>query len=156
MDHNEIILHIKTFLVDHYQMVIATNGEYPWIATVYFSFDEALNLYFLSDPNTTHCKHITGNSNVSIAIATSPQNPAIKKKGLQLFGVVEQISDKHKITHALNLWRKTLGVTSDLYTYEGMMKNAIKGRMYKVTPRKMKYFNEELWEEGSEPMIDFL
>lgn len=134
-------------------MVIATYGEYPWIATVYYSLDKDLNFYFLSDPATLHCRQIESNPNVALSISDAPQNPVSKKKGVQIFGVAEKISEIHKITHALNLWRKTLGVTSAAYTYKGMMKKAIKGRMYKVEPRKMKLFNEELWTEGSEPTI---
>lgn len=148
------IEYIRDFLKGHYQMAVATNGEHPWIATVYFSYDEDLNFYFLSNPETIHCKHIATNPHVSVSIAHSPQNPAEKKKGLQFFGIAEQISDKHKIIHAITLWRKTLNVTSDTYTYEGMMKKAIDGRMYKVTPKKMKLFNEDIWEEGTEPVID--
>ncbi|GIK84140.1 MAG: hypothetical protein BroJett025_07620 [Patescibacteria group bacterium] len=146
---------IKKYLTDKYQMVLATSGaEYPWIATLYFSFDDELNLYFLSSPNTLHCKQIDENQKVAVAIADSPQNPTSNKKGLQIFGVAQQISGKHKITHALNLWKKTLGVTSTEYSYEGMTKKLISGRMYKIIPKKIKFFNEELWEEGKEVTIE--
>lgn len=48
-----------------------------------------------------------------------------------------------------------MGVTSDAYTYTGMMKKAIKGKMYKVTIKKVKFFNQELWQDGNEPLIEF-
>ncbi|NCN44997.1 MAG: hypothetical protein COU63_00255 [Candidatus Pacebacteria bacterium CG10_big_fil_rev_8_21_14_0_10_36_11] len=144
----------RKYITERVQMVIATQGEHPWIATVYYSFDDDLNLYFLSNPETIHCKHITANPQVAVAIADSPQNPASKKMGIQIFGLAEQITSKNKIVHALKLWRNTLNVKSDAYTYEGMMKKLIKGRMYKITPKKMKFFNEEVWEEGDEPLID--
>ncbi len=154
MKETDVLKHIKDFLCERYQMVIATYGEdHPWIATVYYSFDKDLSLYFLSDPNTLHCQQIAKNPNVALSISDAPQNPSAKKKGIQIFGMAEQVSGMHKIKHALGLWRKTLGVTSNAYTYEGMMKKAIKGRMYKVEPVKIKFFNEELWEEGSEPTI---
>lgn len=146
--------HIQAFIKKNFQMTIATYGEQPWIATVYYSADDELNIYFLSDPNTIHCQHIARNPEVAISIANSPQSPTSKKKGLQIFGIAEQISSEKKISHALNLWRNSLGVTSDSYTYAGMMKNAIKGRMYKVTVKKVKFFNQELWSEGEEPLIE--
>ncbi|MFZ1720991.1 MAG: pyridoxamine 5'-phosphate oxidase family protein [Microgenomates group bacterium] len=148
------IEHISDFIKSNTQMTIATYGDSPWIATVYYSSDDALNLYFLSDPDTIHCHHIKVNPNVAVSIADSPQAPSSNKIGLQISGIAEQISDKKKIVHALDLWRKTLGVTSNAYTYAGMMKKAIKGRMFKVTPNKIKFFNEELWEEGSEPVVE--
>lgn len=147
--------YIKDFLKDdNKQMVIATYGEHPWIATVYFSFDQDLNLYFLSDPDTIHCQHIMNNPNVAVAIAKSPQNPSSKKKGLQIFGIAEQLVEVSQIKHALDLWRSTLGVTSDKYTYEGMIKNEISGRMFKVVPKKIKFFNEEIWDDGEEFVIE--
>lgn len=148
MKKNEVQTQVFEYLRSNFQMAIATYGDYPWIATVYYSIDETLNLYFLSDPKTIHCSQIKKNPNVAIAIADSPQNPAQNKKGIQLYGFAEEISGMHKIKHALSLWKKTLGVTSDAYTYEGMMKQAITGRMYKVTPKKIKYMNPELWKEA--------
>lgn len=135
-------------------MSIATYGDDPWIATVYYSTDDKLNLYFLSNPETIYCRHIEVNPKVAIAVADSPQNPNSNKKGMQIFGLAEQISGKQKITHALDLWKKTLKVSSDAYTYAGMMKKAIYGRMYKVTIVKIKFFNEDLWEEGKEPLLE--
>lgn len=147
--------YIKDFLKDdNKQMVIATYGEHPWIATVYFSFDQDLNLYFLSDPDTIHCQHIMNNPNVAVAIAKSPQNPSSKKKGLQIFGIAEQLVEVSQIKHALDMWRSTLGVTSDKYTYEGMIKNETSGRMFKVVPKKIKFFNEEIWDDGKEFVIE--
>lgn len=138
---------------DRLQMVIATNGEYPWIATVYYALDADLNFYFISDPKTLHGLHIGTNPHVALSISDSPQLPSSKKKGIQVYGVATQLKDEKEIQFGLELWRKALQVTSDAYTYEGMMKNVIQGRLYKITPKKIKYFNEELWEEGKEKTI---
>ena len=61
-------------------MVVATYGSHPWIATVYYTLDQDLNIYFLSDPNTIHCRQIAKNPKVAITIADSPQRPTSKKK----------------------------------------------------------------------------
>ncbi|MCD8507476.1 pyridoxamine 5'-phosphate oxidase family protein [Candidatus Woesebacteria bacterium] len=74
-------------------MVLATYGEHPWIATLYYSSDEELNVYFLSNPETLHCKQIVENPHVALSIADSPQEPSSKKKGIQIYGLAEQISD---------------------------------------------------------------
>lgn len=149
----DVLKQIADFLHDRCQMVIATNGEHPWIATVYYSLDGDLNIYFLSDPKTLHCRHIATNPHVSISISDAPQNLSSKKKGMQIYGIAEEIFGEKNITQALHFWRKTLGVTSEEYTYEGMKKNKIKGRIYKVVPKKIKFYNEELWEDGDEKMI---
>ncbi len=148
------LTYIKKYLHDNFQMVVATYGRHPWVCTVYYSVDENLNLYFLTNPSTIHGKQIANNSKVAVAIAESPQLPSSKKKGLQIYGICEQISGKKRITHAISLWRETLGVAHPDYSYEGMMRNAISGRMYQITPKKIKFFNEELWEEGMEKLIN--
>jgi len=146
--------HVKKYLTNHFQMVLATNGRFPWVCTLYYSIDSDLNIYFLTGPTTIHGKQIAKNGKVAVAISDSPQTPASKKKGLQIYGLCKQISGVRKVTHAITLWKQTLGVTSDKYSYEGMLKKAITGRMYKITPKKIKFFNEELWEEGKEKLIE--
>ena len=153
MERKEILDHIKAFLFSHFQMAISTYANYPWTATVYYSVDDDLNIYFLSDPKTLHCRQIEKNAKVSVNIADAPQKPTALKKGLQIYGKAKKISGVNKIKHALSLWKKTLDVTSPLYTYEGMINKSIKGRMYKITPVRIKYFNEALWTEGNEPVV---
>lgn len=135
-------------------MVIATYGDFPWIATVYYSIDDNMNIYFLTSPKTIHAQQIKSNPKVAIAIADSPQSPNSQKKGLQIYGLCEEVTGMRKITHAITLWTKTLNVTDKNYSYQGMVKKTISGRMYKVTPQKIKFFNEELWEEGQEKLIE--
>jgi uncharacterized protein YhbP (UPF0306 family) len=151
----ENLEHISKYLQEHFQMVLATNGEFPWVSTLYYSTDRDLNIYFLTGPKTIHGLQIAKNPKVAMAVSDSPQTPASKKKGLQIYGMCEQISGAHKVTYAIELWKKTVGVTSDKYSYEGMLKKAISGRMYKITPKKIKFYNEELWEEGKEQTVDF-
>jgi len=46
MNKNQIIEHITTYLSDRNQMVVATSGEHPWIATVYYALDAHLKFLF--------------------------------------------------------------------------------------------------------------
>jgi len=146
---------ILDFLKKHKLMFVATQGTHPWIAALYYSFDRDLNLYFLSDPATLHCKHIEKNVNVAVAIADSTQHPRVLKKGLQIYGLAKQISDAKKIFHALSLWKKSIGYKGAEISYKNMMKKVIKGRMYKIMPKKIKFFNQELFkvEDGKEPIL---
>lgn len=147
---------ILEFLKKHKLMFVATQGEHPWIAALYYSFDSDLNLYFLSDPATLHGKHIKKNTNVAVAIADSTQHPESFKKGLQIYGQAKQISDAKKISHSLSLWKKSIGYKGKEISFENMMKKIIKGRMYKITPKKIKFFNQELFkvEDGKEPILE--
>lgn len=144
------------FISQHNFMIVATYGDFPWIASVYYSFDNDLNLYFLSDPATLHCKQIAQNPAVAVAIADSHQPVSKLKKGLQLWGVAKQISGEKKINHALTLWKKSLNVKNPQLTYTNMLKKVITGRMYQISPKRIKLFDQELFkvEDGKEPVLE--
>lgn len=134
-------------------MVIATYGDHPWIATVYFAIDENLNLYFFSNPSTIHCQQILSNPKVAVSVADAPQDPTSKKKGLQLCGNAYQLTEEADIREAMERWKKALKVNNSDYSFEGILQNKIKGRMFKVIPNKVKLFDQDLYEEGKEPLI---
>ncbi|EKD80086.1 MAG: hypothetical protein ACD_40C00209G0002 [uncultured bacterium] len=145
---------IKKYLVDHVQMSVSTAGEFPWIFTAYYAIDSNLTIYFLTSPSTIHGKQLVNNSKVAVAIADSPQNPVGKKAGLQLSGICTQLTEESEVRVGLDLWRAKLHVESPDYTYEGMQTGKISGRMYKIVPKKIKFFNEALQEEGKEKLIE--
>lgn len=132
-------------------MTIATYGEFPWIAAVYYTFDQNLNLYFLSDPSTLHAKQILRNPKVSVAISDSHQDINKDKRGLQLSGIAQQISGITKIKHVLSLWKTNLGVVDPTLTYK-----AVVGSMFKVIPKRIKLFDQQLFKvkDGMEPILE--
>lgn len=146
---------VKNFLAQHNQMVIATYGDHPWIATVYYSFDDDLNLYFLSSPTTLHARHIAENKNIAVAISKE-QKITSRKQGLQLYGYVHQITKAELIKHALRHWKDALSVTDPELNYENMIKKVVNGRMYKIIPKKIKLFHEGLFDvdDGEEPTLE--
>lgn len=148
--------HIFDYLKQHNLMQLATSGsDHPWIASVYYSFDTDLNLYFLSSPTTIHCQQIAENPKVAVAITNTNQNMTGLKKGLQIYGLAEQISDILKVKHAIKLWKDSLGVVDDELNHENMARKFISGRMYRITPKKIKFFNQELFKvkDGNEPIL---
>jgi uncharacterized protein YhbP (UPF0306 family) len=74
------------------------------INTAYYCFTKALELYFVSDPNTIHCTNLAHNPNIAIAICDSHQHWGEPLRGLQLFGSchVATIAESAKalFTHA--------------------------------------------------------
>ena len=148
--------HVVEILEQHKLMSVATYDNHPWIATVFFSFDKELNLYFLSAPRTLHCRHIEKNDKVAVAIFDSKQKPSDKKKGLQIYGVAKPISKKVIFKHALRLWKGSMNIKDPEMTYENMVKNPKGGRMYKISPKRIKFFNQELFKtkDGKEPILE--
>lgn len=148
------LVHISKYLSDHMQMSASTYGDFPWIFTAYYAIDKDLNLFFLTGPTTIHGKQLVDNPNIAVAIADSPQSPVGKKAGLQMSGVCSQLTKELEVKKALSLWCDRMQVQSPDYSYEGMQLGRISGRMYKIVPKKIKFFNEALQEEGQEKLIE--
>ncbi len=142
---------ILDFLSRHKLMAVATYGEHPWIATVYYAFDKNLNIYFLSSPTTLHAKNILKNPKVAIAIAGSDQNINKPKRGLQLYGNAKQISGFEKVKYALRLWKINLGVVDPALTVKAATES-----MFKITPKRIKLFDQKLFKvpDGEEPVLE--
>lgn len=144
---------IKEYLSSHIQFALATSGDHPWIATMYYGIDDDLNIYFLTNPATIHAKDLKQNPLVSAVIADSPQHPESKKIGIQLYGTAAEIEGEAALKAAFAIWCKVLHVTDPKYSYEGIKSGELKYRLYKLTPKKIKYYNEELWDD-KEQLLD--
>ena len=64
-----------------------------WSATVFFAYDNNLNLLFFSREDTRHCLNIAKNSIVSVAINQDCGSPDMIK-GLQFVGQVKKVATK--------------------------------------------------------------
>ena len=147
---------VHEFLGTQKLMCLATYGDHPWIATVYFSFDDDLNIYFITSPTTLHGKHIKKNKHVAAAIVDSHQKPSDAKRGLQLYGVVSEVSGENKIRHGLRLWKDALNISRPDISFENMKKGLYKGRIFKLTPKKIKLFDQDKFKvpDGEEPFLE--
>lgn len=61
-----------------------------YINTAYFCSSENLELYFLSDPGSLHCRNLSTNSSMAIAIFSSSQKWNGPGRGIQLFGTCRE------------------------------------------------------------------
>jgi uncharacterized protein YhbP (UPF0306 family) len=153
MDKNTLQA-IKEYMSSHVQFALATNGEHPWIATMFYGVDDDLNIYFLTSPETIHARGLKKNPLVSAVIADSPQKPDSKKIGIQLYGNASEIEGEEAIKAGFKIWCNVLKVTDPKYSYEGIKSGDLHYRLYKLVPKKIKYYNEELWGKDDEKVID--
>lgn len=56
------------------------------IHTAYFCYSEQLELYFLSHPDSTHCRNLVLNPSIAMTIFSSAQRWGSPDRGAQLFG----------------------------------------------------------------------
>lgn len=123
---------------------------------LHYVFDNDLNLYFLSGEKTLHCRQIIKNEKVAVAIVDSHQQYSDKLKGLQLWGVAKQVSETEKIKYILKSLSRILNNKDDELSYEKAIKGVVKNKIYKITPKRIKLFSEELFDTlpGEEPVLE--
>ncbi len=62
------------------------------INTAYFSHSDELRLYFLSHPDSLHCRNLSSNPSMAATVFSSRQQWTDPGQGVQLFGTFEQTS----------------------------------------------------------------
>ncbi len=142
------------FLKNHKLMTIATHDEKLWIATVFYVADESLNLYFLTSPKTEHGQHIAKNGMIACNIVDSHQQVTNQKVGLQIEGTAEKVSVLESIKKVLQMWHATNPGKEEKLSFDKIKNKVIKMRVYKVTPNRLKFFNEKLYSEEESKVFE--
>lgn len=138
---------IIKFLNKNILMTLATAYPKPWVATVYFVTDEDFNFYFVSSPNSKHSKDIDKNKNVACAIYDSHTKNSDKKAGIQMKGTAKMVKNWNEVEKYLLLWNKKNPGMEKVVNVKNMKEKVISSRVYKITPKYVKFFNQELFGE---------
>lgn len=123
---------ILAYLEKNRLMTLATSsGNIPWAATVFFAYEQDLNVYFLSEEETRKIQNILKNTKVAATIDRD-QPGSGKVRGIQLEGVAE-VCKAPSVFLARYSWAKDYLATS---------------RIYKITPSKIIYLDDERFGPG--------
>ena len=113
-------------------MQLATVGKTgPWICTVHFIEDEALNLYWLSLPDRRHSKELAENARVAITVAVKLEMPVI---GIQAEGRAEEVQDSEVIKNVMKKYVTKYKIGDSFY--ENYVAGSNKHKLYKFTPNR--------------------
>ncbi|MEO8582076.1 MAG: pyridoxamine 5'-phosphate oxidase family protein [Patescibacteria group bacterium] len=157
-DISQIKPQLLAFLHDHQIMAISTFYKEPWIASVYYAVDDKLDFYFVSTPGRTHSKQILQQPQVACAIYDSEQTPLkqeqFTKTGVQFSGEAHLLKDPVEVKYGLDIWEKVLKISDSTYfSVEKILGGQIAENVWKVTPEKLKFFNEEFFDENEVPLF---
>ena len=137
---------IDNYLKSQRLMSVATYGDIPWIANVYYVHDKDLSLYFLSKHWREHCKAIDENEKVAVAIADSSQPIYKPQKGLQINGMAKSVNIISSLQWMFKMWNKLIaGAKGEKLSDPKKFLDAGLSKVYKITPKRIKFFNTELW-----------
>ena len=134
---------ILSYLSKYKLVSVGTNHKLPWAANVYYLFDDDFNLYFVSNPNTKHCKNIARNPKVSVTIADSSQDPNGNKVGFQGRGIAKKVTSVNEIKEIIKSWNKRGFVA---LTYK-LFSKVWKSRFYRIKLTHIQMFDENQPEE---------
>ncbi|MBI2357044.1 pyridoxamine 5'-phosphate oxidase family protein [Candidatus Dojkabacteria bacterium] len=134
---------IFEFLKHNKLITLATSdSEFPWVCNLYYVVDDNLHFYFLSSPQTIHAKQLMENNKVAFTVTDTHQTPTDKKKAIQATGIAKKVTDLKKVIWFISQFTKD----PKKYNAKEIVKSI--GRVvYEITPTKMKFFNQELYEE---------
>ncbi len=135
--------HVADFLKGNKIMSLGTyDANNPWMCNVYYVVDDNLHLYFLSGPETIHVQQIEENDKVSFTITDTHQVPTDKKKAIQGWGRAKKVTSLKKVIWFISMFTKE----PTKYNPSEIIKSI--GRVvYEITPVKVKFFNQELYEK---------
>ncbi len=132
-------------------MSLATTGDSISNCVVYVAVDKDFNLYFISEPNSEHCKNIALHNGVACAIADSRQPVRAKKIGAQIKGTAHEVTGVGQLEAIITMWNATNPGMESIISINNFRNKILKSQAYKIVPTEIKFFNEELYgEEGFE------
>ena len=142
-----IVQIVLEYMRNHNTMTISTCGEDgPW-ATALFYVNDRLNLYFLSDPKTLHCRNIAANPVVAATI-NEDYHDWRKIKGIQLKGRVEMVSGAREKAFAFAIYTKKYPFVKEFFSSPAALTKAMFTKVtsttfYKLTPERVLFLDNE-------------
>ncbi len=132
-------------------MAVSTVDENgSWVCPVYFGYDEKLNLYFISMPDSKHVQNILKDERVAVAIFKTEYLPNTDRDvlGLQLKGTAHHLDSHDEVLEAVRHYygreAKNIDYTSKVVKHLG--DNAV-WNFYKVTPTEAWCFDSRIFGE---------
>ena len=133
-------------------MSTVSPGNRAHINTAYFCYSPAMEVYFLSDASSTHCRNLEKNSSMAITIFRSAQAWGRPDRGLQLFGTCHPAAAVHRANAELLYGRRFPTYLRYMVSVRG--KDRRTGgqlrsyRFYRFVPREVKILDEREFGGG--------
>ena len=125
-----------------FSIATVTPGGRAYINTAYFAFSSELELFFLSHPDSHHCRNLETNPSIAVTVFPSRQTWGGDDRGLQLFGAGREATGRDarraervyaKRFRSYTAWKKGLGPRDRARQY----------RLYVVKVNRLKLFDEK-------------
>lgn len=121
-------------------------GNRAHINTAYFCYSPDLEICFLSDPSSQHCRNVARKPSMAITVFRSSQVWNNSDRGLQLFGTCRETKGRH-VDRAERLYGKRFPIYAKLMGGKAaaQRRQAVQlrsYRFYRFVPREVKILDE--------------
>ena len=135
---------LKKLIIDYLEharlMQVATSKDnQPWVCSVYFAYDDELNLYWLSKLDRRHSLEIEQNEKVAGTIVL-PHTPGDKVRGLQFAGIAKKLVGE-ELKQGLNVYAKRMGTKEE--KQQSILDGTLGHTIYKIKPSVFVLFDEQ-------------
>lgn len=145
-DKEKIVQSIISILENNTLLTLSTFDEknnQPCCSTAYYVFDNKLNLYLWTSPNTLHSKNIKRNPKVAVNIFDSTQKWGTLLKGLQIFGKAKVVDKKELLIGGVLYMKRFPSVVKFVKKILDFHSLKLESKMYKIEMNRIKVFDEE-------------
>ncbi len=141
---------LKEYLSQGRVLQLATvSKDQPWISTVYFVVDDAINLYWLSFPTRRHSQEIAANNKIAITMPVKFDVPVI---GVQAEGTAEVVNDPEEIKKIMKKYVEKYDAGKSFY--ENFIANKNQHVMYRFTPASYVLFDEVNFPDNGRQILN--
>lgn len=127
----------------HLMSLSTCSNEKPWTTTVFFAFDEDLNLFFISNSFRRHSKEIETNPNVSGSIVKPHDSVENPKIGIQFEGIA-RVANREEAQNAFDIFMGRFPKAEvHIPSVDEMFTNEKISKIYKIIPSKIIWFDEK-------------
>lgn len=133
---------VAACLAERRSLTLATAGPGgPWAAGLYFASD-GLTLYFLSDPESRHCRDIAVDPRVAAAIHEDVEDWR-EIRGIQLEGRAEPVVGAGDLARGWAVYLAKFPFVQQFRVGDGLaiLGRAVSARLYRVVPSRLLYLD---------------
>ena len=145
---------LKNLILEYFEdtfllgLCTATIKGEPWASSVYFAFDQVLNLYFISKLSRRHSQELVDNPLVAGIICKSHAHPfRMPCRGLQLEGRILRLDDTQLASAGLELYMKRFPDSRRFHKSMADVTGNAERRVFLFKPARIVLFDEENFPE---------
>lgn len=134
---------LLSFLKDQKLIVVATQGDQPWVANIFYGIDDDFKIYFISSKETVHSEHILKNNNIAFSVAWFNPEDHTDRKGVQGRGICRVAKDNEEIKKGVQLHNERFPEFKSCITFKWA--KMIGYRVWVIEPSYIKYWDDKLY-----------